>query len=77
MKIIGVGLNYRDHAREVELKLLKQPLLFAKWQRLAHRRRRDDCHPAARRTGRLRGRARRRDRRPRVCVENGLEAVAG
>ena len=32
MKIIGVGLNYRDHAREVELELPKQPLLFAKWQ---------------------------------------------
>jgi len=31
MKIIAVGLNYRDHAREVELELPERPLLFAKW----------------------------------------------
>lgn len=32
MKVIGVGLNYRDHASEVELELPKQPLLFANWE---------------------------------------------
>ncbi len=31
MKIVAVGLNYRDHAREVELELPERPLLFAKW----------------------------------------------
>jgi 2-keto-4-pentenoate hydratase/2-oxohepta-3-ene-1,7-dioic acid hydratase in catechol pathway len=30
-KIICVGLNYLDHAREVELELPVRPLLFAKW----------------------------------------------
>lgn len=30
-KIIAVGLNYRDHAAEVELELPERPLLFAKW----------------------------------------------
>jgi 2-keto-4-pentenoate hydratase/2-oxohepta-3-ene-1,7-dioic acid hydratase in catechol pathway len=30
-KIICVGLNYVDHAREVELELPSRPLLFAKW----------------------------------------------
>ena len=32
MKIVCVGLNYVDHAREVELALPEKPLLFAKWQ---------------------------------------------
>jgi 5-carboxymethyl-2-hydroxymuconate isomerase len=32
MKIICVGLNYVDHAREVELEPPEHPLLFAKWQ---------------------------------------------
>jgi 2-keto-4-pentenoate hydratase/2-oxohepta-3-ene-1,7-dioic acid hydratase in catechol pathway len=31
MKIICVGLNYVDHAREVALELPERPLLFAKW----------------------------------------------
>jgi 2-keto-4-pentenoate hydratase/2-oxohepta-3-ene-1,7-dioic acid hydratase in catechol pathway len=31
MKIVCVGLNYVDHAREVELALPERPLLFAKW----------------------------------------------
>lgn len=31
MKIVCVGLNYVDHAREVDLELPEQPLLFAKW----------------------------------------------
>jgi len=31
MKIICVGLNYVDHAREVALQLPERPLLFAKW----------------------------------------------
>ena len=31
MKIIAVGLNYRDHAREVDMELPERPLLFAKW----------------------------------------------
>lgn len=31
MKIVAVGLNYVDHAREVELALPERPLLFAKW----------------------------------------------
>jgi 2,4-didehydro-3-deoxy-L-rhamnonate hydrolase len=31
MKIICVGLNYRDHAREVTLDVPEHPLLFAKW----------------------------------------------
>ena len=31
MKVVAVGLNYRDHAREVELGLPERPLLFAKW----------------------------------------------
>jgi len=31
MKIVAVGLNYRDHAREVALELPEHPLLFAKW----------------------------------------------
>jgi len=31
MKIVCVGLNYVDHAREVELELPERPLLFAKW----------------------------------------------
>ena len=30
-KIICVGLNYRDHARETGLATPEQPLLFAKW----------------------------------------------
>ena len=30
-KIVCVGLNYVDHAREVELELPERPLLFAKW----------------------------------------------
>jgi 5-carboxymethyl-2-hydroxymuconate isomerase len=32
MKIIAVGLNYVDHAREVNADLPERPLLFAKWQ---------------------------------------------
>ena len=31
MKIVCVGLNYVDHAREVDLELPERPLLFAKW----------------------------------------------
>jgi 2-keto-4-pentenoate hydratase/2-oxohepta-3-ene-1,7-dioic acid hydratase in catechol pathway len=31
VKIVCLGLNYVDHAREVELALPAQPLLFAKW----------------------------------------------
>ena len=31
-KIIGVGLNYRDHAEEQGVELPAAPLLFAKWQ---------------------------------------------
>ena len=31
MKIVCVGLNYRDHAREVTLDVPDHPLLFAKW----------------------------------------------
>ncbi len=31
-KIIGVGLNYRDHAEEQGVELPSAPLLFAKWQ---------------------------------------------
>jgi len=31
MKIVAVGLNYRDHAREVDMQLPERPLLFAKW----------------------------------------------
>jgi 5-carboxymethyl-2-hydroxymuconate isomerase len=31
VKIVAVGLNYVDHAREVELALPERPLLFAKW----------------------------------------------
>jgi len=31
VKIVAVGLNYRDHAREVEMELPERPLLFAKW----------------------------------------------
>lgn len=30
-KIVCVGLNYVDHAREVELEIPEHPLLFAKW----------------------------------------------
>ena len=32
MKVVCVGLNYVDHAREVALTLPEKPLLFAKWQ---------------------------------------------
>jgi 2-keto-4-pentenoate hydratase/2-oxohepta-3-ene-1,7-dioic acid hydratase in catechol pathway len=32
VKIVCVGLNYVDHAREVGLDLPERPLLFAKWQ---------------------------------------------
>jgi 2-keto-4-pentenoate hydratase/2-oxohepta-3-ene-1,7-dioic acid hydratase in catechol pathway len=32
VKIVCVGLNYVDHAREVDLELPERPLLFAKWQ---------------------------------------------
>ena len=32
MKIVCVGLNYVDHAREVEMELPERPLLFAKWE---------------------------------------------
>ena len=32
MKIVCGGLNYLDHAREVEMALPEKPLLFAKWQ---------------------------------------------
>ena len=31
MKIVAVGLNYRDHANEMEMELPERPLLFAKW----------------------------------------------
>jgi 5-carboxymethyl-2-hydroxymuconate isomerase len=31
VKIVCVGLNYVDHAREVDLELPEHPLLFAKW----------------------------------------------
>jgi 5-carboxymethyl-2-hydroxymuconate isomerase len=31
VKIVCVGLNYLDHAREVELEPPERPLLFAKW----------------------------------------------
>jgi 2-keto-4-pentenoate hydratase/2-oxohepta-3-ene-1,7-dioic acid hydratase in catechol pathway len=31
VKIVCVGLNYVDHAREVEMELPERPLLFAKW----------------------------------------------
>jgi 5-carboxymethyl-2-hydroxymuconate isomerase len=31
MKIVCVGLNYLDHAREVQLEPPERPLLFAKW----------------------------------------------
>jgi 5-carboxymethyl-2-hydroxymuconate isomerase len=31
MKIVCVGLNYLDHAREVKAELPERPLLFAKW----------------------------------------------
>jgi 2-keto-4-pentenoate hydratase/2-oxohepta-3-ene-1,7-dioic acid hydratase in catechol pathway len=31
MKIVCVGLNYLDHAREVNAELPERPLLFAKW----------------------------------------------
>ncbi len=31
-KIVCVGLNYRDHAREQGAELPKRPMLFAKWQ---------------------------------------------
>jgi len=31
-KIVCVGLNYRDHAKEANLDLPTSPLLFAKWQ---------------------------------------------
>jgi len=30
-KIIGVGLNYREHAAESQMQLPERPLLFAKW----------------------------------------------
>jgi 2-keto-4-pentenoate hydratase/2-oxohepta-3-ene-1,7-dioic acid hydratase in catechol pathway len=30
-KLIGVGLNYRDHAEESELEIPSVPVLFAKW----------------------------------------------
>jgi 2-keto-4-pentenoate hydratase/2-oxohepta-3-ene-1,7-dioic acid hydratase in catechol pathway len=30
-KIVGVGLNYRDHAREAKLEVPPRPILFAKW----------------------------------------------
>jgi 2-keto-4-pentenoate hydratase/2-oxohepta-3-ene-1,7-dioic acid hydratase in catechol pathway len=31
VKIVCVGLNYVDHAREVAMELPERPLLFAKW----------------------------------------------
>ena len=33
-KIIGVGLNYRDHAEETGLALPKEPTLFLKGERI-------------------------------------------
>jgi 2-keto-4-pentenoate hydratase/2-oxohepta-3-ene-1,7-dioic acid hydratase in catechol pathway len=30
-KLIGIGLNYRDHAEESELEIPSVPVLFAKW----------------------------------------------
>src|SRR6185437_4083355 len=30
-KLIGIGLNYRDHAEESELDIPSVPVLFAKW----------------------------------------------
>ncbi len=30
-KLIGIGLNYRDHAEESQLDIPKVPVLFAKW----------------------------------------------
>ena len=37
MKIVCVGLNYVDHAREVEMELPERPLLFAKWSNIPSR----------------------------------------
>ena len=31
-KIIAVGLNYKDHAREQNVTPPERPMLFAKWQ---------------------------------------------
>jgi 2-keto-4-pentenoate hydratase/2-oxohepta-3-ene-1,7-dioic acid hydratase in catechol pathway len=78
-KIVCVGLNYRDHAREVEMDLPERPLLFAKWGSacIGHRElivipvgvtQVDyEAELAAVIGARVRG----------VSVENALEAVAG
>jgi 5-carboxymethyl-2-hydroxymuconate isomerase len=79
VKIIGVGLNYRDHAREVELELPKQPLLFAKWPNALIRDGETIVIPAG--VGHVDYEAELAavigERVKGVSVENALEAVAG
>ena len=67
-KIVCVGLNYRDHAEEQGVDLPDRPLLFAKWPNTLIAIGRADPHPGDLPAGRLRGRARRRDRPARVAA---------
>ena len=62
-KIVCVGLNYRDHAEEQGVDLPKAPLFFAKYTTSLIGPGDPIVIPSRRRAVRLRGRARRRDRR--------------
>ena len=61
-KIVCVGLNYKDHAAELEKPLPAEPLLFIKPSTAVHRPRRRRSCCRRRRPRRSRGRARRRHR---------------
>ena len=78
-KIIGIGQNYRAHAAEMGKGIPEEPLMFLKPPLRDHRRRRADRASRRLRAGRLRGRARRRDRQARASVsrEQALDYVEG
>ena len=79
-KIVCVGLNYRDHAEEQGVDAAGAAAALREVAEHADRRGRPDPHPADLAEGRLRGRARRRDRPPRRAassVDDALDFVEG
>ena len=61
-KVVAIGLNYKDHAAEMNKPLPAEPLMFLKPSTAVIGPGDDDSNSAERRRGALRGRARRRDR---------------
>ena len=56
-KLLGIGLNYRDHAAETGAELPREPLVFAKLTTSITGPAADVVRPGLRRRARLRGRA--------------------